>query len=308
MENNFCNFKSAMSPDTSNGRQFHIIKMMLLIVIFFVYAFCQDQVQLQASVTDLQKELASWQQKIKDIESRIAKTDAAKADQVNAFRSYLRAEAVHKAQFQAQNDSLESDIKKAEKRVDSLEQTVGSRKMGGEAADNQVEEMRLVLITSCEDLRKLYDSLPPSNIRAASATLDFLKSELESKTVTVSEALERYYQILSSLDDAESSMETYTGVSPVQEITGQAYFIRIGLVYLAVTSEEGKEAYIWVPVRGYEGSWQPVNDVNAKAALWDAVRIRDHKIVPDIVNLPFDHYVTVQGVDESGREKHGGDQ
>jgi hypothetical protein len=283
--------------------QYFVIKTTILIMVFSVYACCQGQVQ--PSIADLQKELALWNQKIKDVENRIAKTDAAKTDQVNSFRSYLQSEAAHKAQFQAQNDSLEKDIAEAEKRAASLKESVAKRKMSGEAADNQVEEMRLGLLESCNDLKKFYDSLPPGNIRAASTTLEFLESELESRTVTVSEALERYCQILGNIDDAEYSIETYVGVSPVREISSQAYFVRIGLVYLAVVSEEGRDAFVWVPARG---SWQPVNDVYSKAALWDAVRIRDHKIVPNIVSLPFYCHVNVQGVNESGSEKHGGDQ
>ena len=56
--------------------------------------------------------------------------------------------------------------------------------------------MRLALLGACGDLKDFYNSLPPSNVRATSATLDFLKGELESRTVTVSEAVERYWQIL----------------------------------------------------------------------------------------------------------------
>ena len=270
----------------------------------FAYAYCQDQTQ--ASIADLQKEVASWQQKIKDVESRITKTDAAIDGEITAFRSYLRTEAAHKAEFQAQNDSLSQDIAMARKRVDSLEGASNSRKLSGAEADNQVEEMRLTLIAACGRLGEFYAILPPSNIRATMATLDFLKGELESKTVTVSEALERYWQILSVLEDAETSMDTYAAESPIAGLSGQAYYVRIGLTYLAAVSEEGKAAYLWNPGGSAgEAGWKPVTDLLAKTALWDAVRIRGRKVVPRIVELPFNHQVTIKTVDEAGKEKQG---
>ncbi len=281
----------------------HAAKAVAFLMIAFAGADCQDQIQ--ASVAELQKEAASWQQKIKDVENRIIKTDASIADAVNAFRSYLRTEAAHKAEFQAQNDSLSLDIAAARKRVDSLEASAEIRKLGGVAADNRVEEMRLTLIAACGRLGEFYAALPPGTVRATSATLDFLKGELESKTVTVSEALERYWQILGALDDAEMSMDTYAGESPVPGLAGQVYYVRIGLVYTAVVSEEGKAAYLWSPASDGAGTWRPVTDLFAKAALWDAVRIRGRKVVPRIVELPFDHPVDVRPVAETGAEKRG---
>ena len=54
-------------------------------------------------------------------------------------------------------------------------------------------------------------------------------------------------------------MDTYVGASPVPSMAGQAYFVRIGLVYLALVSEEGKTAFLWSAAKGAEdGSWQPV--------------------------------------------------
>jgi hypothetical protein len=277
-----------------------------LVMACTISAFSQDQVQ--TSIADLQKEASTWQQKIKDMQERIAKTDVSTADAVKAFRTYLRTEAAHKAEFQAQNDSLALDIAAAKRRVDSLEQSAENRKLSGFAADNRVEEMRLTLIAACGDLNKFYASLPPSNIRATATTLDFLKSELESKSVTVSEALERFWQILGVLADAETSMDTYMAPTPVAGVAGQVYFVRVGLAYCAIVSEEGTTAYLWVPGSQSEGAWQPVTDMFAKAALWDAVRIRDRKIVPRIVELPFSHPLTLRNADKSDNNEKGRDQ
>jgi len=283
---------------------FYALGALFMILLFAAPARCQEQSGV--SIADLQKELGSWQDKIKDLQDKIAKEKAAAADEVSAFRSYLQTTAGHKADLEAQNDSISADIAASKKLVDSLEQSAENRKITSAATDNRVEEMRLALLGACGDLKDFYNSLPPSNVRATSATLDFLKGELESRTVTVSEAVERYWQILGTLDDAASSMDTYVGASPVPSMAGQAYFVRIGLVYLALVSEEGKTAFLWSAAKGAEdGSWQPVKDLLTKASLWDAVRIRDRKIVPKIVGLPFDHPLIVRAVDETGKEKRG---
>lgn len=263
----------------------------LLVLTLAVGTYTQDMPQ--TSIADLQKEAAAWQQKIKDVEGRITRTDAEIAGEVNAFRSYLRIEAAHKAQFQALNDSLEHDIAAARMRVDSLDRFADDTRLGGAEADNRVEEIRLTLLNACSDLKNFYETLPPGTIRASSTALDFLKSELASKTVTVSEAIERYWQITGSLDDAESSLETYSGPSPVPDMAGQTDFVRIGCAYLAAVSGEGDAAYLWVPDNS-GGAWQPVTDLPAMAALRDAVRIRDRKIIPRIVELPFNHPVKVR--------------
>jgi hypothetical protein len=259
----------------------------------------------QTSIADLQKEVGVWQQKIKEEEGRIAKTDGAVAGEVLSFRSYLQTEAAHKAQFAAQNDSLAQDISAAKARVDSLEKTLESLKASGFDADNQVEEARLALLAACNRLKEFYAALPPGNVRATSTALEFLQGELSSKTVTVSEALERLWQIEGSLEDAESSMETYLGAPPVAGMGGQVYHVRIGLAYLATVNEEGKTAYVWGRGSGEGSGWQPVTDLSMKAALRDAVWIRDRKVVPRIVDLPFHHPLTVQSVDQTGGENRG---
>jgi hypothetical protein len=289
---------------TAGGlKPFHTAMVSAFVMVCIASVFCQEQ--FQTPLADLQKEAASWQQKIKALQERIAKTDADAADAVRSFRAYLRTEAAHKAEFQAQDDSLSLDIAAAKKRVDSLERSAGIRKLDVANSDNRVEEMRLALLAACGDLKNFYTSLPPSSVQATVTTLDFLKSELESKTVTVSEAIERYWQILGVLDDAETSMDTYAAASPVPGQAGGVYFVRIGLAYCAVVTEEGKSAYLWVPGNAGDGAWQPVTDLMAKSALWDAVRVRDRKIVPRIVDLPFNHPLDVRGVEETGKVKRG---
>jgi hypothetical protein len=277
-----------------------------VMVLSLCLSYAGGQESSLATVADLEKEANSWRRKIKDVEGSIVKTDAAAAEEVLAFRSYLQTTAAHKARLSAQNDSLAQDVAASKARGDSLEKVLEDLRTGCFAADNRVEELRLTVLSSCGALKAMYDSLPPGSVKATVSALEFLQSELSSKTVTAGEALERLWQMMASLDDAESSNETYAGTSPVPAMGGQAHYVRIGLGYLAAVSEEGKTAYLWGREAGTEGGWRPVSDPEAKAALWDAVRIRDRKIVPRIVDLPFDHPLTVHSLDDVEKESRGG--
>jgi hypothetical protein len=270
-----------------------------------LFSLVAGQEVSQTPVDDLEKEASAWRQKIKDVEARIARTDAEAAGEVLSFRSYLQTEAAHKARLAGQNDSLALDVAAAKVRGDSLEKVLEGLKESGFAADEGAEELRLTVLASCGDLKAFYDSLPPGSVKATVSALEFLQGELTSKTVTAGEALDRLWQIFGSLDDAESSNETYAGAAPVTAMGGQASFVRIGLAYLAAVSDEGKAAYIWGSESGKEGGWRPVSDAAAKAALWDAVRIRDRKIVPRIVDLPFAHPLTVHSLGDVEKENRG---
>jgi hypothetical protein len=72
------------------------------------------------------------------------------------------------------------------------------------------------------------------------------------------------------------------GISPVKQISGTVYRLRIGSVFEAVVDSRGEKAFY-----REENEWKPVEDPAAAATLLKAVKIREGKTVPVLVNLPF---------------------
>jgi hypothetical protein len=148
------------------------------------------------------------------------------------------------------------------------------------------------LIRSCNIILDKINSLPPSSIQSQVNSLQFLKSEISGNAVENTEAVERLYQIMSTINSMASSIEVYTAPSPVINISKDFFFIRIGLAYLGIVDEKGENAFLWIADSSDKGGhWSPVENFSDKSAMLKSAKIRQGNSVPEIVELPFRNVV-----------------
>jgi hypothetical protein len=252
------------------------------------------QQSVETGLADLENELAEWQDKIKDIKLKIKKQEDETAREKSAFSEHQERDLAHQQKLSAQVDSLRKDAAALIYESDSLTRAIESAKMSARNYDLRRDNFRKLLIGFCSELVELLESLPPGNLLNQVSAVNFLKGELETRSVDESEALERIWQVLNTLASASQSVDVYSSASPLPEIKGQVFFIRLGLVSTAVIKEKGEEGAIWVNSDDSTGGkWIVIEDDTQRAELWNVVQVREQRAIPQLVSVPFDHEIKI---------------
>ena len=261
------------------------------------------QQSIETSLNDLEKEVAEWQDKLEAITLKIKKQDDEIAREKSAFSEHQKRDLAHQQKLSAQVDSLRKDVAALIAESDSLSRTIESTKMSARNHDLQRDNFRKLLIGFCSELAGLIEFLPPGNLLNQSSAVSFLKGELETRSVDESEALERIWQVVTTLTSASQSVDVYSATSPVPEIKGQVFFIRIGLVSAAIIKDKGEEGALWVNSNNSTGGkWAVIEDDTQRAELWNVVQVREQRAVPQLVSVPFDHEIQIDTT-ENGLSK-----
>ena len=266
-------------------------------IFLFLLIICKNSVAQQSTETglaDLQKEIVEWQDKIKDIKLKIKKQEDEITRAKRAFSEHQKRDLSHREKLSVQVDSLRKDASVLIAESDSISRAIESTKTSARNYDLRGDSFRRLLIGFCSKLVGLIESLPPGNLSNQISAVNFLKGELETRSVDESEALERIWQVLNTLTSASQSVDVYTATSPVPEIKGQVFFIRIGLVSTAIIKEKGEEGAIWVNSNDSKGGeWVLIDDETQRAELWNVVQVREQRAIPQLVLVPFDHEIKI---------------
>jgi hypothetical protein len=253
--------------------------------------------ELEKEIADLQKKIETTIDNVKQVNKKI------EAD-TKAFEKYTEQHTTHYQKQQAELDALKNDYKGLHLRADSLARRIQEIKGKQHELDLMQDKFRWMLVQSCEELERALLLLPPGTAREQISALKFLHSELSVQAVDNVEALERFWQVLTTLSESSQSIDVFSGQSPVPFITGQVDFIRLGFVYLAVVNEKGTSGALWVPLADSAGgAWIESLNPQQLLALKKCVTIRQGSTVPEIVSIPFKHPIF-----DDSREKKGGDE
>ncbi|MBN1981610.1 MAG: hypothetical protein JW795_08770 [Chitinivibrionales bacterium] len=246
-----------------------------------------------------------WSQQQDDIDTEIGR-----------FRKEL---AQTMMQRQKNREELERDIKEAEtykirtmKRFSDMQSEMSSMKkeisIQGTKRDSiaalivleqsrqqqlalSQEALRVTLIKSCVRIKSDAEALPPMIRQQNIAAVELLKSELEQKTIDNIEALNRFVQILNRMMDATSTIQVSQESSPIPEIRGTVYRIRMGTLVESIVDMKGEHAAVWISSNLRKpAAWIPVENKEYSAMLLKAASIREGKALPAFAGmvLPVD--------------------
>jgi hypothetical protein len=217
-----------------------------------------------------------------------AKTDADRAE----FEAYRARQSGYRASQEALLDSLRGDEQRLRRDADSSSRRVYGIKARQKEHAARREAFRQHLVSLCDDLDRTLRALPPANVRPQLQALSFLNDE----------GVERLWQIVFTTVDNAEQIEVYSGASPVDQIAGHGYFVRIGYAYLAFINDEGTAGALWTAVADSSGTWETLSDPSVLSALHDSIRIREGKSVPRIIAIPFRHAIADDGREEGGAQ------
>ncbi len=242
----------------------------------------------QQTVDELEKEISRIRKELVQVQNERSTTkDQMKTDR-EEFDTYRQSVLTKMRTLRAETDSISSLQGSFKQKKASLEGAVLGYRSQQRQYDLLQEQFRekLLLATSSVEMRA--KRLTPTAKEKPMAAASLLRSELSSKSVDNVEAVARLFQIARDMDGAGSTIQIVQGTSPVADIRGTAFRLRLGTLAEVVVSQKGDKAAIWTGVNeaGVD-QWKVISDPAVAQEILTAVTIREGKAIPRMVKLPF---------------------
>ena len=232
-------------------------------------------------IARLRKELIQTQV---DIERTSQEIEKDKKD----FEAYRTRTAQRLAQTQGQLDTLKSETLEQSRASDALEAKISEAIAKRREIELSQDEFRRKLISFCSDVQPEVKKLPPLIMAPMLSGLSLLMNDMTIKSIDVVEGCTRLVQILGKLDEAGSGIQISQESSPVADIRGMVYRLRIGTIFEAVVDTKGEKCAVfsgWGD--GGAPHWKDLDSPVLAQAVLQAVNIREGKSLPAFVNLPL---------------------
>lgn len=236
----------------------------------------------------LLEEISSLEDELQRINAERDRVRTEMQRESEEFSEYSRKIAQRKESFTAAIDSLREQINSSTDQRDSVLSDI----TGIESTIRQHEllqnSIRRQLNEACEDLISLIDTLPPDIRDNTRNTLEHLSSELQSGRIGNIEALQRYVSITNRIEKLSFEIDVSETESPVRQIRGTVYRIRIGNFFEAIADPEQKRMALWT---GYDqngqAQWLISDDPQLVTGVIEAANMSMGQMVPSFVEIPF---------------------
>ncbi len=251
---------------------------LLIVLLVFMGTYAQEQIDIENEITRTKREM----KRLKKEREKVRRLT------VQDKEEFLDYESRTKQRFSALESETRSTKKETivhQKKSDSLGAVLTGIKASQKEYDVKQRVAKTRLIAFCEKAMKSTKQIPPSLSKKAYDALNFLKSELATGSIENSEGIHRLIQVLNDTELQLMEIQISQGISPVPEISGSIYRLRIGGVFEAIVDAKGSKSAVWAT--GSDGEWLPVKDAAVSAEILRAIHIREGKTLPDLVKLPF---------------------
>ena len=236
---------------------------------------------IDAEIGRIRKELASIVAEKRQVREKAGKD-------FEEHSAYLKTIRQRFSSIRNAIDSL-NDLQIVEKeRNDSLAGAIREEVSRQRQYDLLQDSFRARLVQLCRQFMDEAEKLPPLSSGSTVNALAFLQSELKTKSVDNVEGLQRLFQILNDMEELTGSIQIASGPSPVPELRGTVYRLRIGTLFEAAVDAQGSNYALWTGSDSTgNGEWTTGSDNETASALLNAVNIREGKSLPSLVELPF---------------------
>ncbi|MBN1129072.1 MAG: DUF3450 family protein [Chitinispirillaceae bacterium] len=263
-----------------------LLRAIILVGIAASLAFAQQG--------DKESEIKRVRKEIMQLQTERGKNKRETAKDQADFRDYTKRTADRLAALKDETSTINQQIAVHQRKNDSLAALINAANSRIKQGEMSQDAMRERLAVSCDQIIASLQNLPPMVRQNLVASAALLKSELRNKTTDNVEALNRLQQIMVRADEVTGSIQVSQESSPIPEIRGTVYRLRIGAFFEAVVNIKGEESAVW---RGGEKpEWTTVKDPAAASELLKAANIREGKSLPSFVTLPL-----VDDAQEGGR-------
>jgi hypothetical protein len=243
----------------------------------------QEETDVAAEIKRIRKELLNVQEE----RSRVAEE---KKKDMEDFEDYRKRTRKRMRQVRAETDSVKQQIEELRMKRDSLAALVNSERARKRQYELLQDAFRQALIDGCDRMLVVAEDYPPLVSSKCVSSLNLLRNELDTKAIDNIEGINRLVQVGQDMEEMSAGMQIVQGSSPVSEIRGTTFRIRIGTFFDAVVDAKGLRCAFWT---GYDDNggarWRVVSEPTVASQVLNAVNIREGKALPALVRLPITH-------------------
>jgi hypothetical protein len=234
---------------------------------------------------DKESEIKRVRKELMQLQTERGKNKLETAKDQAEFKEYMKRTAERLAVLKSETNTINRQIAVHQRKNDSLASLIDAAQSRIKQVEMSQDAMREKLAGSCDQIIASLQTLPPMVRQNMVASASLLKSELRNKTTDNVEALNRLQQIMDRSEEVTGSIQVSQESSPIPEIRGTVYRLRIGAFFEAVVNIKGEECAVW---RGGEKpDWTTIKDPAVAAELLKAANIREGKSLPSFVTLPL---------------------
>lgn len=234
---------------------------------------------------DKENEIKRARKELMQLQTERGKNRLDVAKDQTEFKEYVKRTAQRLAAVKDETGSINQQVAVQERRNDSLAALINSANAQVKQVEMCQDAMREKLAGSCDQIIADLQGIPPMVRQNLIASASLLKNELRNKNVDNVEALNRMQQILVRAEEVTGSIQVSQESSPIPEIRGTVYRLRIGAFFEAVVNLKGEECAVWYGPGSPE--WRTIKDPSIASELLKAANIREGKSLPAFVNLPL---------------------
>jgi hypothetical protein len=245
---------------------------------------------------EIAKEIKRIRKELMQVQDERARVDEEKRKDVEDFREYRKRTQERLNRVRAETDSLRRQIRVTKNQNDSLSALIQAEKDRKRQYELLQSAFSGAIAANCDRAIEAASQLPPIITDKHLSALKLLKGELANGSIDNVEGVARLTQIVRDMGDLTGTLQIVQGSSPIPEIRGTAYRLRIGAFFEAVVNAKGTQAALWA---GYDENggamWEQIEDPAVAGQILLAVNVREGKSLPEMVELPLAHVPLKEG-------------
>ncbi|HEX3020383.1 MAG TPA: DUF3450 family protein [Chitinispirillaceae bacterium] len=241
-----------------------------------------------AETADLDKEISRIKKELISVSSQ---RQSVKQESVNDSKDQSSYKKRFETRFNAataESDSLSELIQIYRQKNDSLSAVIAGLVASQKQNDLLQDNFRLRLIAACDQISTQASKIPPMSAKSITVAAAFLKSELTARNIDNIDGLQRLIQIINNHEDLTGSIQIFQGISPLPDMPGTVYRLRIGCLFEAAVQSGGTRYAVW---NGIDSSgkeiWLIKNDPEGASQIVNAINIREGKALPAFARVPL---------------------
>jgi len=235
--------------------------------------------------SDKENEIKRARKELMQLQTERQKNKMERIKDLNEFQDYVKRTTERLAAVKNETATINRQITVQRRKTDSLAALINNANAQVKQAEMCQDAMREKLAVSCDQIIATLQSIPPMVRQNLIASASLLKNELRNKSIDNMEALNRIQQIMVRAEEVTGSIQVSQESSPIAEIRGTVYRLRIGAFFEAVVNLKGEECAVWYGSAGPE--WKMIKDPAIASEVLKAANIREGKSLPAFVKIPL---------------------
>lgn len=259
-----------------------------LAIVTVCVGVCAVSFHSAAETDDIDRELVRLKNEIRRVQGQRNSVAKEMKKEQEDFDAYNKRTAERKHDVLHRTDSIKEQLRSVTVRNDSLESALSAVSVKLKEEELRRKRFRGVLHDAVISLADELPGFPPLIRTQYTGPIGYLAGELDAGSIDNTEALYRLMRIVQDLRTVSQEIQVVEGSSPFPEMRGTVYRLRIGAVFEAAVDEKGKRAFVWNSAAvGEDAEWVEIEDPVQVVSLFNAVKMREGKTMPDLVDLPF---------------------